>query len=167
MTEFFYGGSFGARVVLDQAQVMADCSNVRVPAEDIGRQHERDKGEYHITLLTPPEAQEVIAKSVRDLRASDSTLSKGKAEKQARDSVLAFMESAEHGISGQPKLLGLGRAISAEGHTCHFYVAEWPEAQEFRNWLGLELIQLHVTVGFSHQDLVGVDKGTSSLLGRN
>lgn len=162
--KFFHLEFFGARVLLDPGQVATDCGRFGVPAEDVARQQARDRGEHHVTILAPPEAQEILAKIAADLREKDPELSKTKAEREARHALQALMDDAEHGIKGHPKVLGFGRAVSADGHTCHFYVVEWPEVQEWRSWFGLGPIQLHLTVAFSHQDLVGVDKGIAALL---
>lgn len=162
--KFFHKGQFGAHVLLNPDEISQDLGRHHVLAADTARQQERDRGEYHITILTHLEARAIIAKLVAELQAQYEGLSKTKAEEAARHALQDLMDDPVCGIKGQPCLLGLGRAADAEGRTCHFYAAEWPEAQEWRASFGLEPAQLHVTVAFSHQDLAGVDKGINSLL---
>lgn len=160
--KFFHKGQYGAHVLLNPDEVRQDLEHHRVPGADVARQQERDKSEYHITILTHIEARGMIAQIVADLQTRYEGLSKTKAEEAARHALQDLMDDPAQGIKGQPCLLGLGRAADAEGRTCHFYVAEWPEAQEWRVWFGLPPAQLHATVAFSHQDLVGVNKGIDS-----
>lgn len=162
--KFFHKGQYGAHVLLNPDEIRQDLAYHHVLAADVARQQERDKGEYHITILMHIEARGIIAQLVADLQKKYGGVSKTKAEEAARHALQDLMDDPLHGIKGQPRLLGLGRAADAEGRTCHFYVVEWPEVYEWRTSFGLGPAQLHMTAAFSHQDLVGVDKGTNSLL---
>lgn len=60
--------------------------------------------------------------------------------------------------------LGLGKT-SQEDNVAYFVVINWHSAQELRKKLGLEPYHFHITVAFKSNDIHGVAKDKSTLLG--
>lgn len=63
-------------------------------------------------------------------------------------------------------LLGLGKVANTDKES-YFVVAQSSDAQFFRQQQILPFKDLHVTLGFSPQDIYGVSKGKSTLLKNN
>lgn len=54
--------------------------------------------------------------------------------------------------------------IDAETETTYFAVVEWPEAQVFRQKLGLPPAHFHITLGFRDKDIHGVAKDFTTII---
>lgn len=93
-----------------------------------------DRGEYHITLISPPE-----------MRALN------KARNMVWDTHDTYL------ISGAPKYRGLGK-VTQGTNSAYFIVVDWPGAQEMRARWGLPPKDLHVTIGFTEKDILDVPK---------
>lgn len=93
-----------------------------------------DRGEYHITLISPPE-----------MRALN----------KARNMV--WNKYDIYLIEGTPIYRGLGRAIQGT-NTTYFVVVDWPGAQQMRACWGLPPYDFHVTIGFTEKDIFNVPK---------
>jgi len=107
----------------------------------------QSRGEYHITLLDPS-----------DLKALRS--SRGWSNKELSVWLTSLEGTA---ISGTPRSLGIGTVVDGDNQA-YFEVLEWPEAQQWRNSLGLGHKDLHITAGFKDSDIHGVPKNRSTLV---
>ena len=56
--------------------------------------------------------------------------------------------------------VGVGRVVREDGHWTMFLVYDWPWAQEWRARFGLGPKDLHITLGFSDQDIFTKADGT-------
>lgn len=92
-----------------------------------------NRGEYHITVIRPPEMKAL--KKAGKIFENHSTVM----------------------IPGSPHYRGLGKATSG-ANEAYFMVVDWPEAQEFRAQLGLPQLDFHITIGFTEKDIHDVPK---------
>ncbi|KXZ46244.1 hypothetical protein GPECTOR_45g114 [Gonium pectorale] len=121
-----------------------------VPAGHVAHRVARDGPHHHVTLVTPPEMEEL-------------TSGYGMDPKDAYDRVVS-----EIGPSGGAWLpLGLGRAACpASGSEALFLLVAWPAGHAARAALGLQRRQhFHVTLGFSRTDVHDRPKGLTALVG--
>lgn len=106
----------------------------------------KDRGEFHITIISPLEV--LLLKS----------LGKDSFEDVIKKEIAQFKPGAG------PQYIGLGKQSNASGDVVYFVVVNWPEAQKFRNSLGLSNADLHITMGFSNEDIHGVPKDKTTLM---
>ncbi len=120
-----------------QAKMTNGYLGVDLPRPNLGEEEALlpdgllDRGEWHVTIITPPE--------MRVLKKAGIALG---------DTV---------SIPGSPHYRGLGKAVDG-ANTAYFVVVDWPEAQEFRAQNGLPPHDLHITIGFTQKDIHGVRK---------
>jgi len=119
---------------------------VVIPVADPGvRLPERglqSRGEYHITLLTPPEGEEFREKKGWDEEVFEKRLTGIK-------------------VSGIPKYECLGKQEEGE-NAVYFIVVSWPDAQAFRRRRGFDPKDMHVTLGFRDSDIYDAPKGVAT-----
>ncbi len=113
----------------------------------------KDRGEFHITIVEPPEVSK-MKKAVRE----EHQFSDGETEAYVKK---AF-DSLE--VSGEPQYIGLGKQGTPDGNEVYFIVVRWPEAQELRKRFGLGVKDLHITVGFKDKDIFNVPKDETTLV---
>lgn len=119
------------------AKVKNGYLSVSVPRPELGEEEILlpedllDRGEWHITIITPPE--------MRTLKKNKVTLDE-----------TVF-------IPGEPHYRGLGRATDG-ANTVYFVVVDWPEAQDFRAQFGLPPHDFHITMGFTQKDIHNIRK---------
>ncbi|PCI27300.1 hypothetical protein COB55_06030 [Candidatus Wolfebacteria bacterium] len=66
-------------------------------------------------------------------------------------------------IKTEPKLLGLG--VVNEGFEQSYYViVDFPEVNDYRQWLGLDKKDLHITLGYTNKGIMNVKKDKSTLI---
>ena len=98
---------------------------------------ERDRGdEFHLTVITARETRALRKRGIRF------------------DTKRRFSY----------ELIGVGSAVSPEGDRTWFVVVSSPELSAYRESLGLERLDFHVTLGFIEKDVHGVPKDASTLL---
>lgn len=114
---------------------------VKLPEPDLA-----DRGEHHITIITPDETHDLLTR-------------KGwKAEKLRAD-----IEG--HRFETAPKYVCLGKQEKGD-NAVYYIVVRWPEAQEFRARFDLEQQDLHITLGFRTADIHDVPKNSSTCIGK-
>jgi tRNA nucleotidyltransferase (CCA-adding enzyme) len=114
---------------------------VKLPEPDLA-----DRGEYHITVITPDETHDLLTR-------------KGwKVEKMRADLEGYRFETA-------PKYVCLGKQEKAD-NAVYFIVVRWPEAQAFRDRFDLPNQDFHVTLGFRTGDIHDVPKNSSTCIGK-
>lgn len=121
--------------------VVIPVGNPRVRLPETGL---KTRGEYHITLLSPPESVELRER-------------KGWDEEKFREK----MEGAK--VSGVPKYECLGKQEEGE-NAVYFIVVDWPAGQKFRRRFGFEPKDMHVTLGFRESDIYDAPKGVASCI---
>ena len=62
-----------------------------------------------------------------------------------------------------PILVGLG-VVNEGMDQSYFILVEWEEVNNYRRWMGLEEKDLHITLGFTNKDIIGVKKDKSTLI---
>ncbi|KAG2487282.1 hypothetical protein HYH03_014123 [Edaphochlamys debaryana] len=143
-----YVGLFGGAV---EAVAQAAMASGAVPAHHAANRVKRDGPSHHITLITPPEMHELRKKH-------------GMSPERAFEGVVAQIGAA----GGAWLPLGVGRADSRRsGDEARYLVVAWPAGREARAAVGLAAREqpFHVTLGFDLQDVHGVPKGLSTLVG--
>lgn len=136
-------GAFTLRYDPNDRYFFVPVSNprVRLPEPDLS-----DRGEFHITIITPDETKEVLDR-------------KGwRAEKLRAD-----IEG--HRFSSAPKYVCLGKQEKGD-NAVYYIVVRWPEAQEFRSRFELPNFDFHVTLGFRTGDIHDVPKNASTCIGK-
>ncbi len=97
-------------------------------------QQKRDNNTYHITILGPQELKKLNKQIETPFFKTD------------------------------PKLIGLGSVNEGMENQAYFIVVDWGEVQKYRNWLGLNNRDLHITIGFTVKDINNVKKDKSTLI---
>lgn len=117
---------------------------VENPNIDLPESNLKTRGEYHITIISPPELSSAIKKGVWASMEVVSDLVK------------------DWKITGEPKYVCVGKQEAGDNAT-YFIVVDWPEAQEFRKeQFFLNKRDLHVTLGFRQSDIHDVPKDAST-----
>lgn len=114
---------------------------VKLPEPDLA-----DRGEYHITVITPDETRDLLTRKgwkVEKLRA----------------------DIDGHRFETAPKYVCLGKQ-EKDDNAVYFIVVRWPEAQEFRDRFDLPNQDFHVTLGFRTGDIHDVPKNSSTCIGK-
>lgn len=114
----------------------------------------------HITLLNREEVQRVkneIHKIFRELIQSSDLL---KSQVSSEELLLTIVSEL---VLDDWKDLGLG-TVKKDSNEVYFKVLEWQSANEFRQKLGLQPKDFHITVGFSINDIHNVSKDKSTLI---
>ena len=125
----------------------------------INNKLQRDCKEWHITIITAKEFNNIVKQFVEKHRVT-----KREAESAARISII---ERFNNEIKSNPKELGVGKVEVGE-NVAYFVVIEWEEVQEFRKSFGLDEKDFHVTLGFGEDgDIHDVPKGKDSLVKLN
>ena len=96
----------------------------------------RDRGRFHVTIVSPPEFETVGRALAPELVGKPLSLS----------------------------MTGLGKAMSEDMHT-FFVVVQSDSIDRIRKSLGLGPRDLHITIGFNKEDVHGVTKDQSTLIG--
>lgn len=120
--------------------------DVKATCARLFREIERGVGEAHLTLMSP---QELAA----HLEATQLEIG---------DVIASIEEAALLHADGITEV-GMGRVVREDGHWTLFLVYEWPWAQEWRASFGLGPKDLHVTLGFSDQDIFTKADGTTQV----
>lgn len=106
----------------------------------------KTRGEYHITIVSPPELSSALKKGTWSSMEVVSDLAK------------------DWKIVGDPKYVCIGKQEKGDNAT-YFIVVDWPEAQEFRKeQFFLDKRDLHITLGFRQSDIHGVPKDASTCM---
>lgn len=124
--------------------------------ELIEARRKRDGSKAHVTVVSPPEARQVMDEFAKEAIEADPTLSKGKAKDAAKARIKEMMADWK---VGNIRSRGLGKA-EAGSNEAYFVVLDWPEGRKLRESLGLDGDgqDFHVTVGFKGADVHGVRK---------
>jgi len=93
-----------------------------------------NRGEYHITIVSPPE--------MRQLKKTKGWV---------------FDQDDVYLIPGSPHYRGLGK-VTEGSNAAYFMIVDWPGAQQVRAEWGLSPKDLHVTMGFTEKDILNVPK---------
>lgn len=101
----------------------------------------KDRGEFHITIISPSEVREVAKATGGDKKELFSNLY----------------------LSGEPQYLGLGKATEGDNEV-YYVVVKWPESQELRKKFGLPNKDLHITLAFKENDIFDVKKDETTLI---
>lgn len=112
----------------------------------------KNRGEYHITIIEPPEVKAMV----NNLKATQ-----GLSGKEAEVTIKQLL--ANISINGEPVNIGVGKQTAVDNEV-YFMVVKWPEAQEFRASHGLPEKHFHITLGFTSKDIHGVSKDESTLV---
>jgi len=108
----------------------------------------KDRGEFHITVLSPKELRKVL-----------------KDHPELKEEPVKITTTGKNGV----KYLGIGRA-EKNGNVAYFIVVDWPAARKLRaKYLGEEEAnkqEFHITLGFKEKDVFGDPplKGPESLV---
>jgi hypothetical protein len=150
---FGYIGLFGNIVDTITNKYICDL----IPEEHRLKRIKRDGPPHHITLMTRPEIQtalksmeekfpELIKKDNREVSFDDSEL---------KGDLQALLRLVADHVKGDLEPLGLGRIQSQDDadNECFFVVLNWPSASKFRNLLGLEPYDFHITLAFKSGDI--------------
>lgn len=97
-----------------------------------------DRGEAHITVITPPELRMLV-----------------------KDGFIAPNELCIS--SADLKLIGLGRQTK-DKNAVYFVVVEWESAQNYRKSIGLPRQDFHITVAFRKSDIHNLPKDRTTLI---
>ena len=112
-----------------------DPPNVEAPEPGL-----KTRGEYHITIVSPPELSSAIKNGTWGSIAAVAELAK------------------DWKITGEPKYVCIGKQ-EKDDNAAYFIVVDWPEAQEFRKeQFLLDKKDLHITIGFRRSDIHDVPK---------
>jgi tRNA nucleotidyltransferase/poly(A) polymerase len=101
----------------------------------------KKKQDHHITIISPEETP-YVAKLAR---------------KNPEDLF------GELYVDGQPQYLGLGYQRIGENEL-YYVVVKWPEVQELRRNFGLPRKDLHITLGYTYEDIHDVSKDETTLI---
>lgn len=136
-------GAFALRYSPTDRHFSVPVSDPRVRLPEPGL---ADRGEYHITVITPDETRDLLTR-------------KGwKADKLRAD-----IEG--HRFETAPKYVCLGKQEKGD-NAVYYIVVRWPEAQEFRDQFDLSTQDFHVTLGFRTGDIHDVPKNSSTCIGK-
>lgn len=119
---------------------------VKAACARLYREIRRGVGEAHLTLMSP---QELTA----HLEAK---------QLKVEDFVACVAEEALLHTDGITEV-GMGRVVREDGHWTIFLVYEWPWVQEWRAGFGLDPKDLHITLGFSDQDIFKMADGKTQV----
>ncbi|KXZ54076.1 hypothetical protein GPECTOR_5g182 [Gonium pectorale] len=131
-------------------------------------------GHHHVTLVTPPELDEVWRQAISEHQQQQAPesrqqfLGRGPPSKDEVAARVYERVAAEIGSSGGSWLpLALGRVTcGATGAEALFLLVAWPEGRLARRALGLVREQhFHITLGFHLADVHNQPKDLSSLVG--
>ena len=152
---FGYIGLFGDVVDSIADKYICDI----IPEEYRLKRIKRDGPPHHITLMTRPEIQtalksmeEKFPEIMNDKSATNATGEEDSGLKTDLQKLLKL--SAEH-VKGDLEPVGLGKIAAQEenDNECYFVILNWPSASKFRNLLGLEPYDFHVTLAFKSGDI--------------
>jgi hypothetical protein len=101
----------------------------------------KNKKEHHITVISPEEAPYLLRLSRKDPEDLFGELY----------------------VEGEPELVGIGRQ-SEDDNEVYYVVVNWPEIQDVRHAFGLPPKDLHITLGYTEEDIHGVPKDESTLI---
>jgi hypothetical protein len=121
---------------------------VVVPVEDpkvkLPERGLQSRGEFHITLITPPEGLELME-------------GVGWSAEEFGEK-MAGLE-----IRGEPTYVCLGKQ-EEERNAVYFIVVRWRAAQYWRAKMGLPPKELHVTLGFRESDIYDGPRGVETCI---
>lgn len=117
---------------------------VRDPRLSLPERGLQARGEFHITLLTPPEGVEMMA-------------GVGWSPEEYGEK-MAGLE-----IRGEPTYVCLGKQEKGS-NAVYYIVVRWRAAQYWRAKLGLAPKDLHVTLGFRESDIYDAPKGVETCI---
>jgi tRNA nucleotidyltransferase (CCA-adding enzyme) len=121
--------------------VPVENPNIAPPEPNI-----KTRGEYHITIVSPPELSSAIKNGTWSSMEVVSDLAK------------------DWKITGDAKYVCVGKQEKGDNAT-YFIVVDWPEAQEFRKeQFFLNKRDLHITLGFRQSDIHDVPKDASTCI---
>ncbi|KAL6056177.1 DNA-binding protein SMUBP-2 [Balamuthia mandrillaris] len=124
----------------------------------------RDGRDYHITLLTKAELQLLFQQQSQgnETDSSSSSFASSFSEFKTR-----MLDRAEQEVEDDWQDVGLGRVQASgkkDNNEVYFRVLDWPSGARFREALGLQEKDFHITVGFRHQDIHHVRKDRFTLV---
>lgn len=136
-------GAFALRYSPKDRYYYVPVSDPRVRLPEAGL---ADRGEYHITIITPDEVSDLLTR-------------KGWKD----DKLRADIEG--HRFESAPKYVCLGKQEKGD-NAVYYIVVRWPKAQEFRARFDLGNFDFHVTLGFRTADIHDVPKNSSTCIGK-
>tara|TARA_Y100000034_G_scaffold28883_2_gene34743 strand:- start:14358 stop:14930 length:573 start_codon:yes stop_codon:yes gene_type:complete len=120
------------------------------------KKFERDGHEWHITIISAIELNNVI----RNIKAKNQELSKKQVKKQIKNKIIS---NIKENVRTTPTYKGVG-AVKEEDNIAYFVVVDWPEMQNVRHSIKLPSKDFHVTLGFKNNDIHGIPKDKSTLI---
>lgn len=117
---------------------------VEDPAVRLPERGLKSRGEFHITLLSPPEVEELRERKGWDEEKFEKRMTGVK-------------------VSGIPKYECLGKQEEGE-NAVYFIVVDWPGGQDFRRRRGFGRKDMHVTLGFRESDIYDAPKGVATCI---
>ena len=151
---FGYIGLFGEIVDTIANQYLSDI----IPEEHRLKRIKRDGPPHHITLMTRPEIQTAL-KSMEEkfpeLMKRDGPKEISFDDSELKGDLQKLLKLVSEHVKGDLEPLGLGRISCEEDadNECYFVVLNWPSASKFRNLLGLEPYDFHITLAFKSGDI--------------
>lgn len=150
----------------DYIDSLGKQSESLVPSEAIENRKRRDGDEYHITIVNPIEISRIIKEKQKN-DDHDKELS-NKQRKRLQYKELQKIYNSILDLFGDPsdwqKPVDLGLGSCKNDQAVSFYkIVYWPLGQTIREFLGLQPIHFHITIGFTPKD-VYLYKGPGSLL---
>lgn len=153
---FGYIGLFG-----DVVDSIADryISEI-IPEEYNLKRIKRDGPPHHITLMTRPEIQTALKSMeekfpdiIKQITSSDNDDKQDGSEMKSE--LQKLLKIVARNVKADIEPLGLGRIVGQDEteNECYFVVLNWPSASKFRDLLGLEPYDFHVTLGFKSGDI--------------
>lgn len=156
---FGYIGLFGNIVDTIANKYISDA----VPQEHRLKRIKRDGPPHHITLMTRPEIQtalksmeEKFPELMKQSVPQDEGVRPKEDESGLKTDLQKLLKLVSEHVKGDLEPLGLGKIEGADedaDNECFFVVLNWPSASKFRNLLGLEPYDFHITLAFKSGDI--------------
>jgi hypothetical protein len=90
---------------------------------------------------------------IKQISSSDNDNKQG--ESGMKSDLQKLLKIVARNVKADMEPLGLGRIVGQDEteNECYFVVLNWPSASKFRNILGLEPYDFHITLGFKSGDI--------------
>ena len=128
--------------------VVVEKDHVEIPVADpqvaLPEEGLKTRGEYHITVVTPPEMKEILDRHGWNWETLHTKINGAPVE-------------------GKPRYVCLGKQEKGD-NAVYYIVVEWGEVNEIRRKMGLQAKDLHVTLGFRQEDIHDVLKNQGTCI---
>eukprot|EP01080_Neovahlkampfia_damariscottae_P003942 gene3942-7152_t len=153
----------------------ANLNRNLVPNHYVQQRMKRDGIHHHITLMLKNDIQKAF-KKLPDIKEYSKFIDEKKWKNGEHDKLECLMNVISNCVTDdwfdQNKVnskridCGLGYYSNEKDET-YFKVIKWPSADKFRNSLGLDMQWFHISVGYLHQDVYGVEKSEKTLINKS